>query len=288
MDAFVPTSLGEALELRAAYPDAVPVAGGTDLMVELNFGRIRPATILDLSRVDELVTWHRRADGSVFVGARMTFAGIAREPAEFGALADAARTVGSAQIRNRATIGGNLATASPAGDSLPVLAAYESKVVVASASTGERKVPWHEFLIGPKRTSLEPDELIVGVEWDPASGPGYFAKVGPRNAMVIAVAGVCVQLDETTRRVRVGLGSVGPTVLRAPDAEAFAVAVIPWDEPGAGVPGDALEEFGRLAAARATPIDDLRGSAAYRRHVVDRLARRTLGWSLRDRGGAAC
>jgi CO/xanthine dehydrogenase FAD-binding subunit len=284
-EAFVPHSLHEALQVRSDRPDAVPVAGGTDLMVEVNFGRRRPTALLDLSWVEELRGWHRPA-GGWFLGAGMTFARIARELPELTALAEAAATVGSAQIRARATLGGNLGTASPAGDVIPVLAAYDAGVVVASVGRGSRVVPWREFLVGPKRTSLGADELILGVEFASPGGPGAFAKVGPRNAMVIAVAGVCLQLDVPARAVRVALGSVGPTVLRAAEAEAFAAAVVPWDDPGARVGGDELEEFGRLAAAGAAPIDDLRGSAAYRRHVVEHLARRELNWALEDRRAA--
>jgi len=221
MDVFTPRSLPEALEIRGAHPEAVPVAGGTDLMVQVNFDRIRPRALLDLSRVEELRGWGRD-NGVVQVGAGMTFTRIARELQEFGSLAEASRAVGSPQIRNRATIGGNLATASPAGDSIPVLAAYGAVVVVAGPGGRTRRIPWDEFLIGPKRTTLAPDELIVRVEWRPVAGPGSFAKVGPRNAMVIAVAGVCLQLDEAGRNVRLALGSVGPTVLRAPRAESFA------------------------------------------------------------------
>lgn len=286
MDAFVPTSLGEALELRAAYPDAAPVAGGTDLMVELNFGRSAPPALIDLSRVEEIQGWHRPA-GTYFIGAGMTFARIVRELPELTALVEAARTVGSAQIRARATIGGNIATASPAGDSLPVLAAYQSLIAVASAAGGTRLVPWREFFRGPKRTSLAHDELVVGVEFPAPSGPGAFAKVGPRNAMVIAVAGVCLQLDEPTRAVRVGLGSVGPTVLRAVEAEAFGAAVIPWEDPFAGPRVEDIDEFGRLVAAGASPIDDLRGSAAYRRRAIEVLVRRALAWTLAARTGVA-
>lgn len=286
MDAFSPRSLEEALEVKAAHHEAIPVAGGTDLMVEVNFGRLEPPALLDLSRIDELTTW-RGENGSVFVGAGMTFARIARELPMFRALAEAALTVGSPQIRNRATIGGNLATASPAGDGIAVLAAYDAVVLTAAAGGTEHRIPWRDFLLGPKHTTLAPDELIAGVAWKPASGPGSFAKVGPRNANVIAVAGVCVQLDEPTRGVRVALGSVGPTVLRASEAEAFAAATVPWDDPAADIPRRALEEFGRLTAAAALPIDDLRGSAAYRRHAVEQLSRRALSWALEDRRAPA-
>jgi len=285
MDALLPRSLEEALALRAAHPDAVPVAGGTDLMVAVNFGRARPPALLDLSRVAELKSC-RRENGTVFVGAGMTFARIARELAEFRPLVEAARSVGSPQIRSRATIGGNIGTASPAGDALPVLAAYDA-TVVAGSQRGTRREAWNAFFTGPKQTTLAPDELVLGVEWHVAHGPGSFAKVGTRNAMVIAIAGLCLQLDEDARAVRVALGSVAPTIVRAPEAEAFAAGAIPWDDPQSELPQSAVSEFGRLAAAAAKPIDDVRGSAAYRRHVVEVLARRALLWTLADRRPAA-
>ena len=287
MEAFVPHSLEEALEVKASHPEAVPVAGGSDLMVDVNSGCTHPPALLDLSHIDELRTW-RRDDGVVFVGAGTTFARIACELGEFTPLVQAARSLGSPQIRSRATIGGNLGTASPAGDGIAVLAAYDAEIVAAAAGGGQRRVPWHEFLAGPKCTTLASDELIAGVEWRPVSGPGSFAKVGPRNAMVIAVTSVCLQLDPVGRSVRVALGSVGPTVLRARRAEAFAEAALAWDEPGATVPAAVVREFGRLAAAEARPIDDLRGSAAYRRLAVEVLSRRALTWALEDWRAKRC
>jgi CO/xanthine dehydrogenase FAD-binding subunit len=285
-DALQPRTLAEALELRAARPDAVPVAGGTDLMIALNAAHARPPALLDLSRVAELRDW-RREGGTVFVGAGVTFARIARELAMFRPLAEAARSVGSPQIRNRATIGGNVATASPAGDSLPVLAAYGATVVLAS-TVGERRLPWSAFFVGPKRTTLAPDELVVGVEWPVVEAPGSFAKVGTRNAMVIAIADVCLQLDPAARSVRLALGSVAPTVVRVAAAEAFASDAIAWDDPERPLPPAACSEFGRLAAAGAQPIDDVRGSAAYRRLAVDVLARRALLWTLAGLREGAC
>jgi CO/xanthine dehydrogenase FAD-binding subunit len=269
VDVLVPRSLDEALEFKSARPDAVPVAGGTDLMVGLNFGRLRPSALLDLSRLEELKTWWRD-DGTVSVGAGMTFTRIAEELVAFPALVQAALSVGSRQIRNRATIGGNLATASPAGDGIAVLAAYDAEVVVERAGLARRVVPWREFLIGPKRTSLQSDELITAVRWRVPEGSGSFTKVGPRNAMVIAVASACLQREENGG-IRLALGSVAPTVVRARRAEAFA-------EQGA----DPVE-FGRLAADETQPIDDLRGSAAYRRHAVEVLARRALARALEER-----
>ena len=285
MEVFLPRSLEEALELKAEHPEAVPVAGGTDLWVAVNFGVARPPALLDLSRVGELKLW-RADDGRVRLGAGVTFARIERELAAFRPLAESARSVGSPQIRNRATIGGNLATASPAGDSIPVLAAYGADVVVASRK-GVRSEPWHTFFTGPKRTTLAPDELIVGVEWTPVDAPGSFAKVGTRNAMVIAIAGLCLQLDPAARGVRLALGSVSPTVVRAPEAESFAADAVAWDEPDRPLPDDTVAEFGRLAGAAAHPIDDVRSSAGYRRHAVEVLARRALLWTLDDWRAAA-
>ncbi|HSC49455.1 MAG TPA: FAD binding domain-containing protein, partial [Gaiellaceae bacterium] len=189
--ALQPRTLEEALELRSAHPEALPVAGGTDVMVEVNLHGLRPPALLDLSRVRELTTWSRD-DGLVRVGAGMTFARIADELAEFRPLAQAARAFASAQVRRRATIGGNLVTASPAADGVAVLAAYDADVVVASAGRPERRVPWQELAVGPKQTSLRPDELVTRVEWRAVDGPGSFSKLGVRNAMVIAVASVCV------------------------------------------------------------------------------------------------
>ena len=276
MHALAPATLREALEIRAALPEAVPVAGGTDLMVEVNVRRRRPRALLDLSRVEELKQWGHD-DGRVFLGAGVTFARIEQELGDFPTLVEAARSVASPQIRNRATIGGNLVTASPAGDSLPVLAVYEADVVVASAGQEARRVPLESFLVGPKRTSLAPDELVVGVEWDAVPVAGSFSKVGRRGAMVIAIASAALQVDEERGAVRLALGSVAPTVVRTPLAERFAEG-LDWSDPAT------LAEFGRLAASEARPIDDLRGSAVYRRHVVEVLARRALGRA----GGSRC
>jgi CO/xanthine dehydrogenase FAD-binding subunit len=293
MDVHLPRTLEEALELKARYPEAVPIAGGTDLMVELNFDRRRPPALLDVSRLEELRVW-RRADGMLFVGAGVTYSRMLRELAAVRPLAQAARTVGSPQIRNRGTLGGNLGTASPAGDTLPVLAACDAEVVLVRAGGQRRVVPWHAFMVGPKRTTLAPDELILGAQWRPGRGPGSFAKVGPRNAMVIAVASLCLVADVDRRRIRVALGSVGPTVLRAPDAEAYAEQALAaagwWDDPAVPLAPRVADEFGERVAAAARPIDDVRGTAAYRRHACAVLGRRAFCWMLDDRArdGASC
>jgi CO/xanthine dehydrogenase FAD-binding subunit len=285
MDVFLSRTLQEALEAKAAHPEALPIAGGTDVMVELNFDRHRPEAILDVSRLPELHAW-RRENGHMFLGAGVTYARIMRELPGFTPLVQAARTVGSPQIRNRGTVGGNLGTASPAGDALPVLAAFDAEIELVSAG-GSRSVPWHEFHVGVKKTALRPDELILGARWRVLRGPGSFSKIGTRNAMVISLAGLCLAVDEEERTIRVALGSVAPTIVRVPDAETLATRAMEgagaWDEPEATIGADVVEAFGELAAAAARPIDDVRGTAAYRRHACAVLARRALAWALDDR-----
>ncbi len=286
MDVLLPHSLEEALAMKGERPEAVPLAGGTDLMVDVNFGRLRPPALIDLSRVAELVAW-RQENGHVFLGAGLTYATIVKDMSAFKPLVQASRSVGSPQIRNRGTVGGNLGTASPAGDALPVLAAYDADVVVRSQSRGERSMPWHAFLTGPKKTALAPDELIIGARWARRRGPGSFSKIGTRNAMVIAVASLCLVIDEDGRRVKVALGSVGPTILRATEAEQQIAAAMEssgaWKDPSITVPDQVIDEFGALVAAAAKPLDDVRGTAAYRRHGCSVLARRAIRWALDER-----
>lgn len=194
------------------------------------------------------------------------------------ALQEAARTIGSPQIRNAATIGGNLGWCSPAGDTLPVLAALGATVVLRSKKDGERRVPFADFMTGPKKSVRRPDELIVAAEWDDAGPAQTFMKVGTRNAMVIAVVGLALVVDRARRRVGVGLGSCGPTIIRATEAERFAAGLfeeIGWDRRVR--PSEAAaHEFGRLAAGAAKPIDDVRGTAVYRRHVLAVMGARAL------------
>jgi CO/xanthine dehydrogenase FAD-binding subunit len=286
VDVYAPRTLAEALEIKAAHPEALPIAGGTDVMVELNFDRRRPPAILDLTRAAELQTW-RPDDGTLVLGAGVTYSRIVRELATFRPLVEASRTVGSPQIRSRGTVGGNLGTASPAGDALPVLAAYDADVILAKAGGVSRSIPWYRFMVGPKKTAIGPDELIVGARWKIVRGPGSFSKVGTRNAMVIAIASLCLVVDEGGQSVRVALGSVGPTILRAPEAELFATRAWrdagAWTDPHAPVSGGTIDEFGERVAAAARPIDDVRGTAAYRRHACAVLARRALRWALEDR-----
>jgi CO/xanthine dehydrogenase FAD-binding subunit len=301
MEFLQPASWDEALAVKAATPEAVPIAGGTDVMVELNFARRRPPVLLDLSRVPGLGDWAPAGD-RLRLGARLTYAeltgerraGAARAPGELGArlpgLAMAARTVGSPQIRNRGTVGGNLGAASPAGDCHPSLLAAGAEVEVASVR-GTRRIPIDDFYLGVKRNALAPDELIAAVWISQPSGPEQFAKIGTRNAMVIAVTAFALALHPDRRTVGTGIGSAAPTPVRAAEAEAFlgsALADAGLWESRELLPEPVLTEFGTLVSAAARPIDDVRGTAAYRRHALAVLARRTLTWAWLDyrRAGA--
>jgi CO/xanthine dehydrogenase FAD-binding subunit len=255
MDVLTPHTLGEALQLKAEHPGALPIQGGTDVMVALNFDRARPATVLNLNEVEELRGWSR-ADGELRLGAGLTYAEAMRgELAELmPALAEASRTVGSPQIRNRGTIGGNLGTASPAGDALPPLVVEGAQVECASMR-GSRRVPLTEFVTGVKQTALEDDELIAAVWLSPSQAPQTFLKVGPRNAMVIAVVSLAVSAGDELR-ASFGSASPRPVLVTAPldEADAFPEAV----------------------AEAASPIDDVRGTGRYRSHALRVLTERAL------------
>jgi len=293
MDFLQPTSLADAIATKAEFPGAVPIAGGTDVMVEINFDTRRPEALLDLNRVPELTSWQLR-DGLVHLGAGVTYTRLITElGAVLPGLALAARTVGSPQIRNRGTVGGNLGAASPAGDCHPVLLAAGA-AVEATSVRGSRMIPAAEFFTGPKRNALAGDELITSVLMPAAAGPQQFAKIGTRNAMVIAVCAFALELRPPKggpggsgppgagSTVGTGIGSAGPTPLRAPAAEEFLAGTLAesglW-ESAARLPDQVARRFGELVAAAARPIDDVRGTAAYRRHALSVLARRTLGWA---------
>jgi CO/xanthine dehydrogenase FAD-binding subunit len=275
MSVTVPTTLADALAALAA-PGAVALAGGTDLMVEINAGLRRPSDVVALDRVPELKVWHHdEAAGTVRIGAGVTYVRLLSEPfaSLVPALAEAARTVGSPQIRNAGTLGGNLATCSPAGDGLPVLAALDAQVELAS-TTGTRRLSVHELMVGVKRTALAPGELVVAVHLPVLAGWQGYSKVGVRNAMVIAIASACLVTDRPGRSVRLALGAVGPTIVRARATEAWLAERIDWE--AGRVPEAVVDELGRRVAAEARPIDDHRSTAAYRRHAVAVMSRRLL------------
>jgi CO/xanthine dehydrogenase FAD-binding subunit len=255
VDVLTPRTLEEALRMKAEKPEAVPIQGGTDVMVELNFDRARPPALVNLNEVEELRGWSRR-NGTLWLGAGLTYTEAMERPLAdlLPALAEASRTVGGPQIRNRGTIGGNLGTASPAGDALPPLLVCGTDVKLASVR-GERVVPLQDFIVGPKRNALADDELIIGVSVEAGEGRQTFMKVGPRNAMVIAVVSLAVRVDG---ELRAALGSAGPVPLlvRAGLEEAAS--------------------FPDKVAEAASPIDDVRGTANYRRHALRVLTKRAL------------
>ncbi|CAM3910433.1 FAD binding domain-containing protein [Nocardiopsis rhodophaea] len=280
MEFMSPSTWQEALAAKAEHPDAVPIMGGTDVMVELNFDKRRPPALLDLSRVPELGEWG--PDGAhLRLGAGVPYTTIVeRLDSHAPALAQASRTVASPQIRNRGTVGGNLGGASPAGDAHPPLLATDAIVELASVR-GVRHVPAREFYLGLRRTARQDDELIAAVLLPEPTGPQHFSKIGTRNAMVIAVTSFSLALDPTNRRVGTGIGSAAPTPIRAVEAEEFLSAEFDWDN--GTVPSEAaVRHFGQLVASAARPIDDVRGSADYRKHALSVMARRTLAWSVTD------
>ena len=286
MDFLQPSSWDEALALRAERPDALPISGGTDVMVELNFDRRRPGALLDLTRVGELREWSLDG-GTVRLGAGVPYARVITElGGQLPGLAMASRTVGSPQIRVRGTVGGNLGSASPAGDAHPPLLAAGAEVEVASAARGPRRVPVAEFFTGVKRNALEPDELIAAVLVRTARGPQQFCKVGTRNAMVISVSAFALALHPDRQAVGTGIGSAAPTPRRAPEAEEFLAGELDWAA-RSPLPDGLARAFGERVAAAASPIDDVRGTAAYRRHSLAVLARRAVTWAWDDLRRAA-
>ncbi|MEU5423300.1 FAD binding domain-containing protein [Streptomyces sp. NPDC001407] len=281
MDFLRPGSWEEALAAKAEHPTAVPIAGGTDVMVEINFDHRRPEYLLDLNRIGDLYEWEI-GDRDVRLGASVPYTRIMEELRDpLPGLALASHTVGSPQIRNRGSVGGNLGAASPAGDAHPALLAAGAEVEAESVR-GTRLIPVEEFYTGVKRNALAPDELIRAVRIRKADGPQQFSKVGTRNAMVIAVCAFGIALHPDTRTVRTGIGSAAPTPVRARAAEDFLAAALEeggfW-ESGAALAPSLARQFAELAAGACNPIDDVRGSARYRRHAVGVMARRTLGWT---------
>ncbi|MCU7821785.1 FAD binding domain-containing protein [Kitasatospora sp. DSM 101779] len=286
MEFLRPATWDEALAAKAEYPTALPISGGTDVMVEMNFDVHRPSAILDLNRIGDLATWSIDGD-TVRLGAAVPYSRIIDElSGPLPGLALAAHTVGSPQIRNRGSVGGNLGAASPAGDSHPALLAAGRDVFVEAASVrGTRLIPIDDFYTGVKRNSLEADELIRAVHIPVADGPQQFSKIGTRNAMVIAVCAFGFALHPKSRTVGTGIGSAAPTPRRAVEAEEYLRGVLAerglW-ESGDLLGTEVIQRFGELVRDAASPIDDVRGTADYRKHALAVMARRTLTWTWND------
>jgi xanthine dehydrogenase small subunit len=269
-----PRSLDEAISALSADPALLPVAGCTDLMVSGGASQGRFDRVIDLVGVPEL-KGIRHADDAIEIGAATTFTAIGSSATIREALpilADAARVVGGWQIQNRATIGGNIANASPAGDSLPVLLALDATVVIAGPA-GRRAVPYDRFHVGYRRTALQAGELVVSVRIPVPRGGSIqrFRKVGTREAQSISkvVVAMCGRADAgRIVEIRLAAGSVAATPVRLPKAERAAI--------GQSVGEETASLVGRTAAGEVTPIDDVRSTAAYRTHVLERVVRRMI------------
>ncbi len=275
----VPTRLADAITALEESPGAQMLAGGTDFCVEVSFGHRRPKDVVSLRRIGELRRWSTSSE-SITLGASTTYTDmIGQLGGLLPGLAGAARTVGSPQIRNMGTLGGNVATASPAGDTLPVLLALDARIVLVGPA-GQRTVNITDLVTGPKRTTMLPGEIIVDVTVNRPRGPQHFLKVGTRNAMVISIASAAVSVDRESESVACGLGSVGPVPLRTRKAEEFIASEINWAK--MTVSDAATARFGVLAASEALPIDDHRSTARYRRKAIEVITERGLRRCLRD------
>jgi len=283
MSVLAPDTLEDVLTHLGERPEALVLSGGTDVMAEINMAhRQAPADVVALRRVRELARWRQApaagdVPGTVAIGAALPYALMERPPLrdQLPALAEAARTVGSPQIRAAGTLGGNLGTASPAGDALPVLYALDAIVHLRSAD-GQRDVPVAEFVTGVKQNVLSPGELITAVTLPVRRGWQGFAKLGVRNAMVIATASACLAVDRDRGTVGLALGAVAPTVVRCRGAEEWLAGETDLTADRLDVSDALAREFGRRAATEARPIDDHRSTAVYRTHAVGVLSGRLL------------
>jgi CO/xanthine dehydrogenase FAD-binding subunit len=276
MTVAIPRTIREALDALTSAPDARLIQGGTDMMVEINFNHLKPHNVIALRRVQELRRWTKNADGTITIGA-----GVPYQEMETGelknlvpALAEAARTVGSPQIRAAGTLGGNLGTCSPAGDGLPVLFALDA-VIHLQSNESSRVLSVHDFMLGVKRNARASNEIITAVTIPLLDGWQGYAKVGVRNAMVISVASACLAVDKNTKSVRIALGAVGPTIIRCHDAEAWLAEQLDIST-STGIDVAMAKEFGRRVSIESKPIDDHRSTAEYRRHAIGVLAQRLI------------
>lgn len=246
-------------------------------MVEVNLHGRKPDTMISLRQVKELSEWSvRPSQARITIGAGVPYAEM--EVGEIArlvpALAQAARTVGSPQIRAAGTLGGNLGTCSPAGDSLPVLAALNATIHVIGPE-GNRDIDFVDFMVGVKKNCLQPSEFVHSVSMPIVDGWQGYAKVGTRNAMVISTASACLVRDSDEGFVSIALGSVGPTIIRAHSAEAWLMKTTSL-RAGAQLEASVAQEFGRRVSLESRPIDDHRSTADYRRHAIGVLAQRLL------------
>jgi carbon-monoxide dehydrogenase medium subunit len=273
-DYLAPQSVPEALQMMADRPEALPLAGGTDLLVQMKEGRRPIEALVSLKRVSEMHQFSQ--NGNLTLGAAVTLGQVVADDqikAKYAALAKGAELIGSVQIRNMATVGGNLCNAAPSADTAPPLLVLGAQAVIVSTQ-GERIIPLEEFWLGPGYTVLQPGELlkeIIVPQPLPGSGSFYLRQT-PRAWMDIAMVGVAafvtLDADDTISEARLALGAVAPTPVRAKTAETLLLGQLLTD--------DVLQAVGTTAAQEAKPIDDLRASAEYRQHLVKVLTQRAL------------
>ncbi len=276
MTVIVAKELTTALAALREHDDARLIQGGTDLMVEINFNHVKPTTMVSLRDVEALRTIRTDTAGILTIGSGVPYSVIEGEPvlSAIPALAQAARTVGSPQIRAAGSLGGNLGTCSPAGDTLPVMFALDAMIHLNTLDSS-RVVSIHDFMTGVKRSVRQHDEIITAIDFPIVRGWQGYSKVGVRNAMVISVASACLVADLENANVRIALGSVGPTIIRCRESEAWLKSTQDLSA-GQSISIDVANEFGRRAAAESSPIDDHRSTAEYRRHAISVLASRLL------------
>jgi CO/xanthine dehydrogenase FAD-binding subunit len=276
MTVIVAKELTTALTALREHGDARLIQGGTDLMVEINFNHVKPTTMISLRDIESLRTIRRDQPGILSIGSGVPYSIIEGEPvlSAIPALAQAARTVGSPQIRAAGSLGGNLGTCSPAGDTLPVMFALDAMIHLSTIDSS-RVVSIHDFMTGVKRSVRQHDEIITTIDFPIIKGWQGYSKVGVRNAMVISVASACLVADHENADVRIALGSVGPTIIRCRAAEAWLKSTLDLSTREA-ISLDVANEFGRRAAEESSPIDDHRSTAQYRRHAIFVLASRLL------------
>jgi CO/xanthine dehydrogenase FAD-binding subunit len=276
MTVIVAKELATALSALREHDDARLIQGGTDLMVEINFNHVKPTTMISLRDIESLRTIRRNQPGVLSIGSGVPYSIIEGEPVitDIPALAQAARTVGSPQIRAAGSLGGNLGTCSPAGDTLPVMFALDAMIHLNTVDSA-RVVSIHDFMTGVKRSVRQHDEIITSIDFPVIKGWQGYSKVGVRNAMVISVASACLVADHENADVRIALGSVGPTIIRCREAETWLKTTHDLSS-RESISLDIANEFGRRAASESSPIDDHRSTAQYRRHAISVLASRLL------------
>jgi CO/xanthine dehydrogenase FAD-binding subunit len=276
MSVIVAKELTTALTALREHGDARLIQGGTDLMVEINFNHVKPTTMISLRDIKSLRMIRTDTPGIMSIGSGVPYSVIEGEPVltAVPALAQAARTVGSPQIRAAGSLGGNLGTCSPAGDTLPVMFALDASIHLSTIDSS-RVVSIHDFMTGVKRSVRQHDEIITAIDFPIINGWQGYSKVGVRNAMVISVASACLVADHENADVRIALGSVGPTIIRCRSAESWLKTTLDLSTRST-ISLDVANEFGRRAAEESSPIDDHRSTAQYRRHAISVLVSRLL------------